>query len=1190
MVRLLLKSISTYGFKSFADKIELEFNEGITAIVGPNGSGKSNVSDAVRWVLGEQSAKYLRGSKMEDVIFSGTSKRRPLGVAEVNLVFDNSDRTLPIDFEEVSITRRVFRSGDSEYAINKKNCRLKDILDLIADTGLGRGSMSIIGQNKIDEILNSRPEDRRAIFEEAAGIAKYRMRKKEATRRLEDTANNLTRINDIKTEVEGQVEPLRIEAEKTAKFNMFNSELRNCKLTQFVRKIETIEEQNQKLLAAQEVANNKFLEKSTAVSTQEAECTTYQMELDKLSDEYNLLQEGIKEKETAIEKVKGQDAVLEERMRQSEKNALRLKDRNDKLTEQINELDKQLKILVEEFDKLEEVRHGSALLVERLTEEQEAKEKLVKDNETLLETMHGNVFESMQDMVNMRNQVRAMEQEQELRMRKREALKKTLEEIEEVLNGLNANRKGLVDEQARIEQVLDQYAKESAELQETIAKEQGELDKVLVKYNECQNKITALESRLTILKNMQESYDGFGYGIKSVMNSKEAWRKDVLGVVAELIKVPNEYVVAIETALGATAQNVIMRSAESSKKAIADLKSKNGGRATFLPLDTLKVLDRRSEDEALAKNKGIKGFASDLISCDKEISPAVKFLLSRVLIAEDLDSALAASRKSGFRLRAVTLQGDVVNAGGSMTGGSRQQKEAGYLSRNKAIEEQTAELKKLNKELLAQQEEREVFEDTLENYNKRFEEINSDVQDKKVRLAEVSANVERAKAEVEQENKRLELTLNDRNEIAEEYMAARKDLAELMPKLEELEAKDVDTKERLDKLQKQIGSDNSALITLRNKLQDARVQNESATARSSMTEERISQIDTDMGRLQDEFTNNENEQENLANIVETSREEKDGLEDKSKALMEELKEVLSGKDEFGEKRIAIAEKQAVANEKLAVLRKEQTLAENKVRQGEMDVVKLDSDYEHALEQLNNEYKLTLEEAKEEELLREENDLALRKLELKLDRQISELGPINAAAIEQYAAVSERYEFLEKQYSDLCEAKSNLEAVISEINTGMAKRFKEAFNKINEHFSETYVQLFGGGTAVLRLSNPDDVLESGIDIEVQPPGKRLQSLFLLSGGERALTVIALLFALLSYQPAPFCILDEIDAPLDDANIGRFAKFLASYAANSQFIVITHRKGTMESANIMYGITMEESGVSKVLSVKMSDAEK
>ncbi len=688
-----LKSFATYGFKSFADKTELTFDKGITAVVGPNGSGKSNISDAIRWVLGEQSAKYLRGSKMEDVIFSGSSKRRPLGVAEVTLNFDNSDHALDIDFDEVSLTRRLFRSGDSEYSINKKNCRLKDIVDLMADTGLGKGSMSIIGQNKIDEILNSRPEERRTIFEEAAGIAKYRLRKKEAVRRLDDTALNLTRINDIKTEVDNQVGPLSLAAEKTAQYNALSKELRQCRLTGFMRKIDSIEEVRKQLDEKKAALEKEFSEHSAVLSTKEAEYTRLQLELDKLSESYAQLQEEIKNKETSLEKLRGKQGVLDERIAASKQQSERLEQRNETINQRADELERDMQKLAVEFDELDKVRAAADLTVRNLTSEKEAKER---------------------------------------------------------------------------------------------------------------------EPREQSLQKMQAAYEGFGYGIKTVLKAEEYWRENIIGVAAELLRVEDKYVTALETALGEGAQNIVTVDAATAKSAIAYLKANNAGRATFLPLDTVKPRSLSIEEERLASLPGVCGYAVDLVKYDKQAENAIRFLLGRVLIAENIDAALAAAKAGKFRIRVVTLEGDVVNAGGSMTGGSRKQKE-GYLSRAKEIQQASAAVDALHKEMLNWQEQLEEVEAEKKIVEEKLRAVNEKLQQRRNKANELTLQNQRLAQDKARENEKLALLYDDRTAVANEYMANRDKVKSLRTNVQEMEAKDSEAKTMLENLQKQIARQGSEL-------------------------------------------------------------------------------------------------------------------------------------------------------------------------------------------------------------------------------------------------------------------------------------------------------------------------------------------------------------------------------------------
>ena len=604
-------------------------------------------------------------------------------------------------------------------------------------------------------------------------------------------------------------------------------------------------------------------------------------------------------------------------------------------------------------------------------------------------------------------------------------------------------------------------------------------------------------------------------------------------------------------------------------------------------MDTVKPRSLSIQEERLATLPGVCGYAVDLVQYDKQAENAIRFLLGRVLIAENIDAALAAAKAGKFRVRVVTLEGDVVNAGGSMTGGSRKQKE-GYLSRAKEIQQASAAVDALHKEMLNWQEQLEEVEAEKKTVEEKLRAVNEKLQQRRNKANELTLQNQRLAQDKARENEKLALLYDDRTAVANEYMANRDKVKSLRTNVQEMEAKDSEAKTMLENLQKQIARQGSELTAVDNRLQDARVKLETSSAKTDMMSERMKGLDEDTLLLRNEIKANIEEQARLAQTVSECEAEKIRIAEESEGLLQSLQEVVGGKDRFTEERATINAEQQIAEQQISEAKKIVNASESKLRQIELDMTKHNSDYEHALEQLGSEYNLDVAAARNEELL-EMDTKALQRLESKLTVKISDLGPINPAAIEEYQAVKERSEFLTKQYNDLCEAKDNLEAVISEINSGMTRKFKEAFNQINVYFADCYVKLFGGGTALLKLSNPDDILNSGIDIEVQPPGKRLQSLYLMSGGERALTVIALLFALLSFQPSPFCILDEIDAALDDANIMRFSNFLREYATNTQFIIITHRKGTMECADIMYGVTMEESGVSKLLSVKISEKE-
>ena len=1184
-----LKSFSTYGFKSFAEKTEIKFDKGITAVVGPNGSGKSNISDAIRWVLGEQSAKYLRGSKMEDVIFSGSSKRRALGVAEVTVDFDNTDGTLPLDFEQVSITRRLFRSGDSDYAINKKNCRLRDIIDLLADTGLGKGSMSIISQNKIDEILNSRPEERRSIFEEAAGIAKYRLRKKDALKRLDDTAVNLTRISDIRSEVDAQVEPLAQAAAKTQQFNAFSEELRLCRLTVLLHKLDNMQTINNKLLAQKDEAANEFAQQAAAYSRKQAELAAIQRDLDKLAESYTKLQDAIKNKETTLEKLRGQQDVLTERIIQSEKAGVRLDERDKKLEEQAAERECQMQSLADEFDTVDKERIKAQLLTEKLQGERDIENRRLQDAKEQNTAAQSDFFADMQTLLKLRNELHQLEQEQEQRVRRRDALKKSIVEVEEAQEKSEEQYNGLLEKQARNAHELELLEKNYHENKQAKTDVQKRINEITTLQQECQRRLTEVETAEQSLTRLQAAYDGFGFGSRVVLKAQEPWKEQVCGVVAELISVEDKYVAAIETALGDGAQNIVTADVATAKQAIKYLKGK-GGRATFLPLDNLQIKKLKDNEVLLKALPGVCGYAIDLVSCDKHVDKAIRFLLGTILVAENMDAALAAAKASNFRIRVVTLAGDVVNVGGSLTGGSRKHKE-GYLTRNIEIKQARKKLKELHQEMLGLQEQLEEQEDNAKKLRQQEQSLNEELQQLRLRGSELKMLLEQTEQEKLRVGEKLALLLSDRKDVTNEYLGNRDKLKNLREQVSEYETKDASAKVQLEELNKQIAQYGSNVTALDNKLQDAKVLLETSTAKVQYINERMQGLDHDTLQIRDEIAANDAEKQRLQKTITACQEQKIQLKEEEETVLLALRKIMSGKDDFADKRSSLLNKQYDMQQEGASLKRKSADSESVLRQLELDLTRHNSDYNHAKEQLAEEYQLQEDEARRIDLSAWQGKPIeeLQKAERNLTVKISDLGPINAAAIEEYQAVKERSEFLRKQYDDLCIAKENLETVISDINSGMVERFQEAFAKINEYFAQCYIKLFGGGTAVLKLTEPENILDSGIDIEVQPPGKKLQSLYLLSGGERALTVIALLFALLSYLPSPFCVLDEIDAALDDANIQRFANFLREYAADTQFIIITHRKGTMEAADVMYGVTMEESGVSTLLSVKINAKE-
>lgn len=1184
-----LKSFTTVGFKSFAEKTELNFDRGVTAIVGPNGSGKSNISDAIRWVLGEQSSKNLRGGKMEDVIFNGTSKRRQLGLAEVNLVFDNSDHKLNLDFDEVSLTRRLYRSGDSEYQINKKNVRLKDIVDLMADTGLGKGSMSIIGQNKIDEILNARPEERRTIFEEAAGIAKYRMRKKEAMRKLDETGQNLLRINDIKVEKENQLVPMEAAAAKTLRFNELDGQLKKVRLTEFMRKIDNVDAAKQKLVDKQNAWQLDLAEKQAELGRREAAAVELQHAVDKINDDFANLQGIIAEKETALERLRGEINLLQEKYDSSTRTKIRLEEANKNLENQVAANREILENLANDFDVLERTFNGTGLVIKQKQEERDAAQGRLTAAIAEQNDAQGSYFQGMQELLAMDTELKALEKEQEDRVKIREDLKETITALETQADEVERRGRNTADELAGVEQNLNRFRAELQELGQRYARENAEAADLQVKKNEAERQFAMTEARLNSLERMQEAYDGFGNGIRAVMRSSAPWRDAIIGVAAELIEVKPELVTAIETALGEGAQNIVTKDAATAKTAIRFLKETNGGRATFLPLDTISPRPLTEEERNLTKLPGILGYAFDLVKCDGRAERALRFLLGRILVAENLDRAHEAAQRARFRVRVVTLDGDVVNVGGSLTGGARRQRE-GYLSREKAIGELKETTARLEDDILAWQEKLEKAQDVAAKTQKDVKTLDEQSQKTSLRFKELQlevANLQREKTEAEG---KLSQALGERRGIADAYMAQRERVKELRSQLQQRQNQDQGAKEKLDELNNRITKEQRVIATLDNSLNEEKVKLGNTESQMKYMEQRMQDLDRAQGSLQDQIARNEEELEKNRQLAEDFAGQRGGMKEQEERMMLDLAQSAGGKEQFMQAR---AQAQARHEEAEAAAQQQRVVvaqAQGKMHQIEMDLIRVQADYDHAIEQLDLEYHLSVDGARAEGLLADASDNELKRMDKKLTSDIIALGPVNPAAVEEYNVAKEQAELYQKQYADLVAAKDNLETVIAEINSGMSSRFQQAFAQINRHFADCYRELFGGGTAILKLAENEDPLECGIEIEAQPPGKKLQGLFLLSGGERALTVIALLFALLSYQPSPFCILDEIDAPLDDANIGRFSNFLHNYAQKTQFIVITHRKGTMESADIMYGVTMEESGVSKLLSVKINEGTK
>ena len=1179
-----LKRLEAYGFKSFADKLEIEFDKGITAIVGPNGSGKSNITDAIRWVLGEQNVRNLRGAKAEDIIFTGSASRRALGVADVSLTFDNSDGQLALDFKEVVVTRRLFRSGESEFYINKAKCRLKDIYDLFADTGLGRDAISVISQNKIDEVLNSKPEERRLLFEETAGITKYRNRKRESLRKLSDTEQNLLRVSDIVQEIENQLEPLAEQAEKTKQHNVLVQELKGCKLTQILHKYETSSAER----ANGQVKIKELKDEETAFLTkvQVLEADKEQLSKEILDIEASLQKLGEKNHDLGqkFEKNRNEIAILQERLEQGSRSKQRCTiDRNEILQREMEAKQRFEKLVAEKERAKENAAAIEAKLQKKLVAEKSLQEKIQLQTAAL---------RRLQEKAQLK-QLEMNEKRQELALLERD-LAEVSRQVQEQMALYEVDEKTHQLQQVQLDELQASFAKESGEnrvrqqekktaesVLATVEDEKQQIDEAMHKL---QQQGQSASARLSVLQNLQREYEGFGRAVKSVLKSNASWRGGISGAVAELIHVEKRYVTAIEIALGGSLQNIVTKDTQTAKDAIAFLKKERLGRVTFLPLSTI-VVRQPGQDASIRQFGGFIGYANELVQTEAVYKKAVDFLLARTLVVDTINNALELAKKQGYKSRIVTLEGEVLNPGGSMAGGSLAQRDSSFLNRSGEIEQLAENLKKSEAEAVLLQKKNNLLQERCADIEQELEQC---------QLAEQAGLVKQAEQKIYLEKKQMEIASSIKN-----MQQLKAKMAELKAKNDEFAlrrekmCREIETFQDADLSQKpEVAAVSEILEDLQQDYEDlAKLLVEHKIAKTVAEQavihatENQAALATELNRYGQELSKNQTEMASLQAFIETSQQKMVVLEADNELVGQEKSMVLKEHDEcYALKMAKLVETQKNETETKQA-NKQLNEGRNKIHAFELELTKYDFEIEQCVEELMESYELTPEAAKTHKL-----DLPLAQLQQKIkdfEGEIEELGAVNPNAIEEYEALNKRYTFLQKQSQDLIDAKEYLATIIAEMDTTMAKQFKEAFAQISVYFSEIFVKLFGGGQAKLILTDASDVLASGVEIEVEPPEKKLQNLAVLSGGERALTVIALLFAFLKYRPAPFSVVDEIDAPLDEANVNRFGAFLQEYAQNTQFIVVTHRKGTMEAATVMFGVTVEDAGVSKIVSVRLED---
>ncbi|WP_440970844.1 chromosome segregation protein SMC [Peribacillus frigoritolerans] len=1182
---MFLKRLDVVGFKSFAEKISIDFVPGVTAVVGPNGSGKSNVTDAVRWVLGEQSAKSLRGAKMEDIIFSGSDTRKALNFAEVSLTLDNETNSLPIDFHEVSVTRRVYRSGESEFFINNQGCRLKDIIDLFMDSGLGREAFSIISQGKVEEILSSKAEERRVIFEEAAGVLKYKTRKRKAESKLTETQDNLNRVHDILHELEGQVEPLKIQSSLAKEFLAKKDELEQIEVALTVYEIEELYEKWEKL--SQELEKHNEMEQQMAGQLQDREAHLKKLRdsLATLETSINGLQEILLNASEELEKLEGRKEVLKERKKNAAQN-------KSQLEKAIVEGEAAVERLSLQKERETEILHALNLEVKGISETLHEKQKSLglfnSDIEAVIEAKKSDYIEWLNKQASAKNEKQYLLQQ--LAQQEHKNAKLDMENEKFLTERMDITAKKM-----EYSQLMDNMTKQLEEHVTYFRNQQNKLNAAKDTYQKQETTLykayqflQQAKSRKELLEEMEDDYAGFFQGVKEVLKAKETLR-GIEGAVAELIKVPKEYETAIETALGGAMQHVVVEREEHAREAISFLKKNRYGRATFLPLSVIKAREISANQLSMLKShSAFVGTGSSLIQYDDRHAAIAENLLGTVIITTDLKGANDLAKMMQHRFRFVTLEGDIVNPGGSMTGGALKQKTTSLLSRKTELEELQQKLaamevktNQLEKQVKQLKVDVGVQEQTLEQTRKTGERLRLQEQTLKGELREVELQERNV-------NERLHLYDLDKNSYLEEQQQKTARLEELEELLESCKS-EIDGLDRLiSEMTEQKQSQQSSKESLAEETNELRVMLASKRGQLQNQKEKMERIESDLSKESSRLAENIDDLGLLTNEMTDSSSGEESLEDMAQQKLLDKNGAIEG--------ITIKKQ-----EKNELLMEVETLElslkeENRLYRGIVEVMKdeevkltrLDVELENRLDHLREEYTLSFEGAKEQYPLMMPADEAQKRVKL-IKLAIEELGTVNLGAIDEYARVAERYEFLLSQKEDLQQAKDTLFQVIDEMDDEMKRRFADTFYSIRKEFEQVFKALFGGGRAELKLTNPDDLLNTGVDIIAQPPGKKLQNLSLLSGGERALTAIALLFSILKVRPVPFCILDEVEAALDEANVVRFSQFLRKFSRETQFIVITHRKGTMEEADVLYGITMQESGVSKLVSVRMEESE-
>lgn len=1174
------------GFKSFADKTKIELSGGIAAIVGPNGSGKSNIVEAIQWVLGEQSAKTLRGHKMQDVIFNGTKNRKPLGVAEISMILDNSDHSLDLDFTEVKVTRRLYRSGEGEYLINGKNVRLKDIHRLFADSGIGSDGYAVIGQGRIVEILDSRPEDRRSIVEETAGIVKYRERKKEALRKIDSADQNLLRLTDIMTEIEDRLGPLEQDAKNAEKFLEYSEEKDHLAIGMLgetiidtKERLTKAEEEAAKAQAAHDELSATLMVKEARAAEQKAVVALKNDEIHQQEQQYHALKLEIEKEEGELKSMDTRMAGFADLQQILSENIRNDEDRASSAASALAEADKEGDVLKTDLETLRE-----SLLAMEDRRKSETEDLLKAEEE--MEALRNKAFETTRECARKKNDRIASEHQLE-------TITKRIHVIEEKFDHYDEEEAVLDKRMDEINQRIDDLVAEEDALNDEIAKSKEQSDRIKGDIENQRENLVELkvrlnrgEARLKVLEELTLKREGFYPGVRAVLERKAKGGHDgVFGVVAELIHVDKDYTVAIESVLGSALQNIVTETGEDASEAVAFLKENRKGVATFLPLDLLRIADRRAIPKEIMDHKGYLGNAADMVTAPIRVKPAVEYLLGNTLIFRNLNDAVALTRRFKGQFRMVTVDGDVINAGGTVSGGSREKSKNSFLQRQNEVEE-------LRRLLLSGDRQTKEINDTIEEYKELHQQSKQKTEQLYRKKDRLKNDIAAFDSEINTIDARRELFDREREGLILEENHLLSDKEELETAIKALKdgiaAAEAEEKSLMDEIIQR----EEAFKTAKSREGEGRdeytnLQVQFAEAKAAYENNRINRnrILSELEEIRSALQEKRSEFDKTASDCGETEQRRGSLES---AVMEKNRKLLDYHSSLEEDRGERDALQAALDElekEIKTMNSESNSGRDTVYQLSLRKERLAMELQQCEEQLREEYHMIPAEAipymDRERTKKDKRD----RIKI-LKQQIAALGVVNVGAIEEFKTVSERYGFLVEQRNDVLDAKASLENIVADMDAIIVKRFKETFDAINSSFQTTFPAFFRGGHGELLLTDENDLLTTGVDIVVQPPGKRLQHLSLLSGGEKSLSGIALLFAILKVKPSPFYVLDEIDAALDDANVRRFSDYLTEYGTDSQFMVITHRQGTMEAAETMYGVTMAEEGVSKTVSVKLS----